>query len=53
MGRDQRLRRVPAGGFTRVPAFARLRELGAYAVPTATGFEDDLIVLDQVFASDD
>lgn len=48
---DDRLRGVPALGFPDVPAVVRRREFGTHALPADAGVEDDVIAIDQVFAS--
>ena len=48
---DGRLRCVPALGLPDVAAVVRRLELGADALPAQADVEDDLVVIDQVFAS--
>lgn len=48
---DDRLRSVPALRFADVPAVIRRREFGTHALPAGAGVEDDLMAIDQVFAS--
>jgi hypothetical protein len=51
--RDLRLRGPSAGGFAGVPTRAGRNEIRAYALPSATRFEDDVEAVDQVFAAHD
>ena len=48
---DDRLRSVPALRFPDVPAVVRRHEFGTDALPAGAGVEDDLMAIDQIFAS--
>jgi hypothetical protein len=48
---DDHLRGVPALRFPDVPAVAHCCEFRAQALPAGAGVEDDVMAIDQVFAS--
>lgn len=48
---DGGLRSLPALGFPDVPAVFRRHELGAHASPAGAAVEEDVMVIDQVFAA--